>query len=213
MGVLARILSLPGVFRGLHEDQLPADPVDLFARWYRLARLSRIYWPNSTALATASRDGVPSVRMVLLKSYDKEGFVFYTNYESRKGRELGENPRASMVIYWNDLLKQVRISGSVIKTSREESERYFHSRPRGSQVGAWASNQDSVMAGRQELMEKFDRCEAEFRGKPVPLPPYWGGYRLVPDEIEFWQGRAYRLHDRFRYTLADGAWKWDRLSP
>ena len=214
MGLIARILSIRGLTRGLREEDLTADPVDLFGDWFRFAKTARIFWPNSIALATASADGSPSVRMVLLKSFDARGFVFYTNYESQKGRELDENPRASMVVYWNDLVRQVRITGRVEKVSREESEQYFHSRPRGSQIGAWASNQDSTVASRAELMEKYERFEKQFVGQSVPLPPYWGGYRLVPDQIEFWQGRTYRLHDRFRYTRsASGDWTWVRLSP
>jgi len=214
MGWLARIMSLRGLTRGLRPEDLTPDPMALFDDWYRMARRSGIYWSNSTALATASRDGAPSVRMVLLKSYDARGFVFYTNYESQKGRELTENPRASMVLYWNDLVRQVRMTGRVETITREESERYFHSRPRGSQIGAWASNQDSAVADRAELMAKYEAFEKKFAGQPVPLPPYWGGYRLIPDEIEFWQGRTYRLHDRYRYTRgADGAWTWVQLSP
>lgn len=213
MGWYARILSLRGLTRGLRESDLSADPMDLFDRWFRFARAARIYWPNSTALATASGQGRPSVRMVLLKGYDAKGFVFFTNYESHKGRDLSENPFAEMVIYWNDLVRQVRMSGRVEKVSREESEAYFHSRPRGSQVGAWASRQDQTVASRDELIRTFKDYEKKFEGAPVPLPPYWGGYRLVPDEIEFWQGRTYRLHDRFRYTRKDGSWSWVRLNP
>jgi len=213
MGLWARIVSIRGLTVGLKETDLTADPVVLFDRWFKFARKARIYWPNSTAVATADAQGHPSVRMVLLKSYDQRGFVFYTNYESQKGRELAVNPQASMVIYWNDLLRQVRMTGRVEQTTREESETYFHSRPRGSQIGAWASNQDSTVASRSELMEKYEKYEREFSGKPIPLPPYWGGYRLIPDEIEFWQGRTYRLHDRFRYSKKDGHWSWVRLSP
>jgi len=213
MGLWARILSIRGLTTGLKEADLTPDPVVLFDRWFTFARRACIYWPNSTAVATADAHGHPSVRMVLLKSYDQSGFVFYTNYESQKGRELAVNPQASMVIYWNDLLRQVRMTGRVEQTTREESETYFHSRPRGSQIGAWASNQDSTVDSRNELMEKYEKYEREFSGKPVPLPPYWGGYRLIPDEIEFWQGRTYRLHDRFRYSKKDGKWSWVRLSP
>lgn len=214
MGLWARVLSINGLVRGLRERDLSDDPIVLFDQWFKFARFARIYWPNSTAVATADAGGRPSVRMVLLKSYDSRGFVFYTNYESQKGRDLAINPQASMVIYWNDLLRQVRMTGRVEQTSREESETYFHSRLRGSQIGAWASNQDSAVSSRDELMEKYEHYEREFAGKPVPLPPYWGGYRLVPDEIEFWQGRTYRLHDRFRYTRDQKQqWSWVRLSP
>lgn len=213
MGIIARLASLRGMTRGLKESDLPADPMELFDAWFKFARKVRIYWPDSTAVATANRFGRPSVRMVLLKKYDARGFVFFTNYESRKGRDLEENPHASMVIYWNDLLRQIRMSGRIEKISTEESTAYFHSRPRGSQVGAWASNQDAVVASRDELMQKYEQFEAKFAGREVPLPPYWGGFRLVADEIEFWQARTYRLHDRFRYTRENGTWSWVRLSP
>ncbi len=213
MGIIARVLSIRGLTRGLREEDLTSDPLVLFDRWFRFARTARIFWPDATALATADADGQPSVRMVLLKSYDERGFVFYTNYESQKGRELDANPRASMVIYWNELVRQVRMTGRVEKLSREESERYFHRRPRGSQIGAWASNQDSTVTSRAELMAKYDQYEKQFAGQPVPLPPYWGGYRVVADQIEFWQGRTYRLHDRFRYTRGANGWSWVRLSP
>ncbi len=214
MGLFARLMSIRGLTRGLRESDLTADPMVLFDQWFHFARKAWIFWPDSTALATASADGQPSVRMVLLKSYDARGFVFYTNYESQKGRELEENPRASMVIYWHDLLRQIRMTGTVEKISREDSEKYFHRRPRGSQIGAWASNQDSAVASRDELMQKYDRFEKEFAGQPVPLPPYWGGFRLIPGQIEFWQGRTYRLHDRFRYSRDEkGQWTWVRLSP
>ncbi len=213
MGIIARVASLRGMTRGLRETDLTADPMALFDAWFRFARNVRIYWPDSTAVATANRFGRPSIRMVLLKKYDARGFVFFTNYQSQKGRELDENPYASMVVYWNDLLRQIRMAGRVAKVPVEESKKYFHSRPRGSQIGAWASNQDAVVSGRDELMQKYESYEKQFAGGEVPLPPYWGGYRLVPDEIEFWQARTYRLHDRFRYTRKDGAWVWARLSP
>lgn len=213
MGIIARVASLRGMTRGLRETDLTADPMALFDAWFRFARNVRIYWPDSTAVATANRFGRPSIRMVLLKKYDARGFVFFTNYQSQKGRELDENPYASMVVYWNDLLRQIRMAGRVEKVPVEESKNYFHSRPRGSQIGAWASNQDAVVSGRDELMQKYESYEKQFAGGEVPLPPYWGGYRLVPDEIEFWQARTYRLHDRFRYTRKDGAWVWARLSP
>ena len=213
MGLIARVLSIRGLTRGLREEDLAADPLVLFDRWFRFARTARIFWPDATALATADVNGQPSVRMVLLKAYDERGFVFYTNYESQKGRELDVNPRASMVFYWNELVRQVRMTGRVEKLSREDSERYFHRRPRGSQIGAWASNQDSTVASRAELMAKYEQYEREFAGQPVPLPPYWGGYRVIADQIEFWQGRTYRLHDRFRYSRVEGGWSWVRLSP
>ncbi len=213
MGLLARLCSLRGMVRGLREEDLPADPLPLFDAWFKFARRVRIYWPDSAALATADRDGNPSVRMVLLKGYRPDGFIFYTNYESQKGRDLDENPKASMVIYWNDLLRQVRITGPVEKLSREESERYFHSRLRGSQIGAWASRQDQPVESRGALMALYEEYEKKFAGDPVPLPPYWGGYRIVPDAIEFWQARTYRLHDRFVYRRKEGVWGVVRLCP
>ncbi|HMP89608.1 MAG TPA: pyridoxamine 5'-phosphate oxidase [Kiritimatiellia bacterium] len=206
-------MSIRGVTRGLRSADLTENPLTLFDQWFRFARKAGIYWPDSTALATADSNGKPSVRMVLLKSYDDRGFVFFTNYESRKGRDLGVNPYASMVIYWNDLVRQVRMTGRVEKISREESEAYFHTRPRGSQIGAWASNQDDVVESRAALMANFEKYDEQFKNKPVPLPPYWGGYRLIPEEVEFWQGRTYRLHDRFRYTRKADSWKCVRISP
>ncbi|MCB1071009.1 MAG: pyridoxamine 5'-phosphate oxidase [Kiritimatiellae bacterium] len=214
MGILARLASIPGVVGGIRERDLPASPWPLFDQWYRMARRCRVYWPNSMALATANRDGNPSVRMVLMKGYDDQGIVFYTNYDSRKGIELEENPRAEVVLYWNDLIRQVRASGRVARVSREESEAYFHSRPRGSQIGAWASHQDQPVESRPALMARVKEYQRKFHGGPVPLPEYWGGYRLMPDAFEFWQGRTYRLHDRFVYTRTqDGAWSIQRLSP
>lgn len=213
MGLIARMLSIRGLTRGLREEDLPKDPLELFDRWFTFAKKTRIYWPDATALSTADSNGIPSIRMVLLKSYDHQGFVFYTNYDSRKGIELESNPNAGLVIYWNDLVRQVRILGRVEKITHEESEKYFHSRPRGSQIGAWASNQSSEVASRDELMAKYERFESEFKGKPVPLPPHWGGYRVIPAEIEFWQGRTYRLHDRFCYKRNGDEWTWSRISP
>ncbi len=165
-------------------------------------------------LATATPDGVPSARVVLLKAFDERGFVFYTNYESQKGRELAANPRAALVFYWTSLERQVRIGGAVEMVAREESERYFRSRPFASRVGALASRQSEVLADRAELEERVKRLTLELKGGDVPLPPTWGGFRVVPASFEFWQGRPSRLHDRLRYTrAADGAWTIERLSP
>lgn len=213
MGLIARLAGLPGIVFGVDEAGLPPSPWPLFDRWYRLARRARVYWPNSMALATASADGKPSVRMVLLKGWDENGFVFFTNYDSRKGGDLAANPRGEICFYWNDLVRQIRAAGRVEKVSREQSEAYFHSRPRGSQIGAWASHQDREVESREALMEKVKAYEKQFAGGPVPLPDYWGGYRLIPDTVEFWQGRTYRLHDRFEYARAEAGWTIRRLSP
>ena len=170
--------------------------------------------PNAMVVATVDTQGRPSGRTVLLKGVDERGFTFFTNYQSRKGQELEENPNAALVFYWPDLERQVTVAGEVTKVSREESEAYFHSRPRGSQIGAWASRQSSILQSRSELEQAEKDFETRFAGKPVPLPPHWGGYRLVPDRIEFWQGRSSRLHDRFQFVRNnDGTWSVNRLSP
>ncbi|HMP73508.1 MAG TPA: pyridoxamine 5'-phosphate oxidase [Kiritimatiellia bacterium] len=215
MGLLARVVSLKGLLRGLDVSDLDADPMREYDRWYTLARRVRIYWPNSVALATADGQGRPSVRMVLLKGYGEDGITFYTNYRSQKGKELDANPWGELVIYWNDLVRQVRFSGRVSRLSREASEAYFHSRPRGSQIGAWASDQDEPVESRAVLMKRYEDYEKQFAGGEVPLPDHWGGYRLEPEWVEFWQGRAYRLHDRFRYARGSGGTGWtiQRLCP
>ena len=202
-----------GVLTGLSEADAGEDPIDLFAHWFDEAQRAGYYLPEAITLATATPDGTPSARMMLLKGFDRRGFRFFTNYESRKGKELQENPKASMVFYWNTLQRQVRVEGSVVKLPQEESEEYFHSRPRGSQLGAWASLQSSVLAHRRQLDERFADFEARFQGEEIPLPPFWGGFRLVPSRIEFWQGRANRLHDRLRFTRDGDGWTLERLSP
>ena len=202
-----------GVVRGLTDEEAGSDPFALFDRWYREAREAGLYLPESMALATATADGRPSVRQVLLKAFDERGFVFYTNYDSRKGEEIAENPRAALAVHWPILQRQVRINGGVEKTTEEESHAYFSSRPRGSQVGAWASDQSSVLGGREELERSFREAQERFSGGDIPLPPFWGGYRVIPETFEFWQGRANRLHDRLRFTRTDGEWTIDRLYP
>jgi len=202
-----------GVVQGLTEKGAGSDPLALFDRWYREARDAGLYLPESMALATATTDGRPSVRQVLLKAFDERGFVFYTNYESRKGEEIAENPRAALAIHWPILQRQVRINGAVEKTTTEESRAYFDSRPRGSRIGAWASDQSSVLQGREELERRFKETQERFPSGEVPLPPFWGGYRVVPEVIEFWQGRANRLHDRLRFTRNGTKWTIDRLYP
>jgi pyridoxamine 5'-phosphate oxidase len=200
--------------QGLSEGDVDPDPLVEFGRWYRLAEESGVAQPDAMALATATSDGVPSARMVLLKGVDGGGFVFYTNHESRKARELAENPRAALILYWSPIRRQVRVTGRVDRVSAEESEAYFRTRPHGSRLAAWASRQSSAIEGRAVLEDEYRRLEGEYAGGDVPLPPFWGGYRVTPDVIEFWMGRENRLHDRLRYTRRpDGSWQIDRLAP
>ncbi len=199
---------------GLSEADLDADPIVQFRSWLATALAEDPLDPTAMVLATVDREGRPSARVVLLKGIDERGFVFYTNYRSRKGRELDENPRAALVFFWPALDRQVRVEGDVERTSREESEAYFASRPLGSRLGAWASEQSEVLAGRGELEERLRELEERFAAGDVPLPEFWGGYRLRPGLVEFWQGRPSRLHDRFRYTrLPEDGWRIERLSP
>ena len=198
---------------GLLEKDLAKDPFRQFAQWFKEAEAGKVPEPNAMVLGTVGRDGQPSVRTVLLKGVDKRGFVFYTNYESRKSHELTGNPRAGLVFPWITLERQVIVEGTVFRVSREEAEVYFHSRPRKSQLAAWASPQSTVVAGRAVLEESFRGTEKKFGDKTVPLPPQWGGWRLAPSAMEFWQGRRNRLHDRLRYRLeTDGTWVIDRLA-
>jgi pyridoxamine 5'-phosphate oxidase len=198
---------------GLRRSDLDPDPIKQFSNWFTAAIEARIQDVNAMALATAGKDGKPSVRIVLLKGFDQDGFVFFTNYESEKGQQLTENPNAAFVFYWIEMDRQVRGSGPVEKTSRRESEYYFHSRPIGSQLGAWASRQSHVVDARRVLDARMAEVTERYGKGPVPLPPHWGGYRLRPQVMEFWQGRRNRLHDRFRYTQAKGKWTIDRLAP
>ena len=200
--------------QGLRRRDLDPDPIKQFANWFTAAIEAGIRDVNAMTLATAGADGKPSARIVLLKGFDRDGFVFFTNYESEKGRELGENPYAACVFYWIELDRQVRVSGPTQKTSREESERYFHSRPLGSQLGAWASRQSQTLDARRVLDARMAEMTERYANAPVPLPPHWGGYVVKPEQMEFWQGRANRLHDRFRYTLgSNGGWQIERLAP
>ncbi|HKV10547.1 MAG TPA: pyridoxamine 5'-phosphate oxidase [Thermoanaerobaculia bacterium] len=199
---------------GLSEEDLAPDPVEQFGRWLTVAMEVDPQEFTAMTLATADREGRPSARIVLLKGYDERGFVFYTNYESRKGRDLAENPYAALVFYWASLDRQVRIEGTIEKTSREESEAYFHSRPIGAQIGAWASRQSHPLAHREDLERAVHALEEDFGDGPVPLPASWGGYRVVPELFEFWQGRRSRLHDRLCYVrLPEGGWQIERLFP
>jgi pyridoxamine 5'-phosphate oxidase len=202
------------VAHGLRRADLDPDPIKQFAKWFGEAAAADIRDVNAMSLATATADGTPSSRIVLLKAISDRGFVFYTNYASAKGRELEQNPRAALNLFWVQLERQIRISGAVEKTTREESEEYFHSRPIGSQLGAWASEQSEVIANREALEARLTEVTDRYGGGVIPLPPHWGGYRVVPATIEFWQGRTNRLHDRFRYTRSpDGTWLIERLSP
>lgn len=200
---------------GLLESDLADDPFTQFGRWFDAAAEAGVYEPNAMTLATASAEGEPAARIVLLKGYDDAGFVFYTNYESDKAAHLAANPRASLVFYWDVLHRQVRIAGGVAKVSPEETERYFRTRPRASQLGAWASAQSGVIGDRESLEQRYAEFEARHAGREIPVPPHWGGYRLAPTRVEFWQGRTGRLHDRLRYRRdpGGGAWTVERLSP
>jgi pyridoxamine 5'-phosphate oxidase len=198
---------------GLLEKDLAKDPFRQFERWFQEAEAAKLPEPNAMILSTATREGRPSARTVLLKGLDGRGFVFYSNYESRKGRELEGNARASLVFPWIPLERQVIIEGAVTKMAREESEAYFHSRPLPSQLAAWASQQSSVVASRGVLEDSLKVLEKKYAGQTVPLPPNWGGFRVAPETVEFWQGRRSRLHDRLRYRREKDGWIVERLSP
>ena len=202
------------VAHGLRRVDLDPDPIKQFARWFGDAAAAKIRDVNAMSLATATPDGRPSARVVLLKAISERGFVFFTNYASEKGRLLEANPQAALNFFWPQLERQIRIDGSVEKTSRDESEEYFHSRPLGSQLGAWASSQSEVIASREALEVSLALVTEQYAGGAIPLPPHWGGYRLMPETIEFWQGRTNRLHDRFRYRRQeDSGWIIERLAP
>ncbi len=198
----------------LSERDLDPDPIAQFRRWLDEARAARVTFPEAMALATADGTGRPLVRHVLLRDLDERGFVFFTNYESRKGSQLTENPRAALAFYWRELERQVCVTGTVERTSREESEAYFATRPREARLGAWASRQSEVAGSRRELDDRYREMEERFPDDDVPLPPHWGGFRLAPETLEFWKGREHRLHDRLRYARSpDGSWRLERLYP
>lgn len=197
----------------LDEKSVSHDPMVEFARWFAEAQEAQVEEVNAMTLATASSDGAPSARIVLLKGFDASGFVFFTDYRSRKGEELEANPRAALVFFWSELERQVRITGTVTRTPAKESESYFRTRPLGSRLGAWVSHQSRVIPSRAPLEAGMREAEARFPDGEVPLPPHWGGYRLVPQSIEFWQGRESRLHDRIRYVRDGDRWRVERLSP
>ncbi|HEX5974986.1 MAG TPA: pyridoxamine 5'-phosphate oxidase, partial [Rubrobacteraceae bacterium] len=198
---------------GLTESDADSDPIAQFRRWFGEALAADLHEPNAMILATATPDGRPSARVVLLKGFDERGFVFYTNYEGRKGTELEANPYCALVFYWAELERQVRVEGHARRVTEKEADEYFRSRPRGSQLGARVSEQSRPVGGREALEEKLRWLEAEYDGREVPRPQFWGGYRVEPDSIEFWQGRENRLHDRLLYRLSDGEWGRERLQP
>jgi pyridoxamine 5'-phosphate oxidase len=198
----------------LNERDIDPNPIIQFKKWFDDAVAAKLLLPDAMTLATVTRDGKPSARMVLLKSVDEHGFTFYTNYNSRKANELDGTPWASLLFHWVQLQRQVRISGSVTRVSAEESDKYFQTRPRESQIGAHASPQSQVVANREELEREYKRIEELYRGKAVPRPAHWGGYCVTPSSIEFWKGRIGRLHDRILYELKlDGTWTIQRLAP
>lgn len=199
---------------GLDLPDLDPDPIRQFERWFNEAKAAGLLDANAMTVATATPDGIPSARVVLLKGLDERGFTFFTNYDSPKGRDLAANPIAALTFYWAALERQVRIVGKVSRVSREESDSYFHSRPLGSQLGAAISHQSSVIADRSVIEQELVKLEATVVDGQVPLPDFWGGYRVAPDSLEFWQGRPSRLHDRLRYRRGEnGAWVIERLSP
>ncbi|NUN08746.1 MAG: pyridoxamine 5'-phosphate oxidase [Ignavibacteriaceae bacterium] len=199
--------------RTLDISDVSQNPFEMFDKWFTEAIKSGISEANAMALATSSPGGIPSVRTVLLKDFNREGFVFFTNYESKKGKDIFQNPKASVLFFWKELERQVRISGSVKKTSRQESEEYFNLRPMDTRIGAWASAQSKPISSRSQLEEKFRQMKEKFNSGPIPLPDFWGGYRIIPNEFEFWQGRINRLHDRIYYKKKRGYWQISRLNP
>lgn len=204
----------PTTLIGLDEREVDPNPINQFRRWFEDAKATGLPLPEAMTLATSSSGSIPSARLVLLKQVDEDGFVFYTNYQSRKARDLDANPFASLVFYWPQLDYQVRIEGTVTRTSEAESDEYFQTRPRESQLGAIASPQSEVIAGRNVLEKRFAELEQSYAGKAIPRPEHWGGYRVKPERIEFWKSRPGRLHDRLRYERqSDGSWRCVRLAP
>ena len=197
----------------LNEKSISKDPFEQFDIWFKSVLNCGLSEPNAMIISTSSVVGIPSVRTVLLKSYDNRGFVFYTNYESKKGKEIAKNPNTAILFLWKEIERQVRITGRAVKMTKNESEAYFRSRQKESQLGAWASKQSNVIPNREHLIQKYERYEEQFKGKKISLPPHWGGYRVIPTEFEFWQSRENRLHDRICYTLFGKKWHISRLSP
>lgn len=199
--------------KSLSETEVDAHPIDQFSKWWDEALISQIDEVNAMTLATVSQDGRPSARIVLLKGFDENGFVFFTNYESEKGQQLLQQPFASLVFFWKELERQVRIEGTCEKVSDRESDEYFHSRPQGSQLGAWASPQSRVIEGRSVLEDNIKQLELRFSREAIQRPTHWGGFRVIPDKVEFWQGRSNRLHDRILYQKSSDSWTISRLAP
>lgn len=199
---------------GLEREDLSDDPVTQFETWFMQAHEGGVVMPNAMSLATVDADGQPSIRTVLLKLFDREGFVFYTNYSSKKAADIAANPKVALLFHWPELERQIRITGTAEKVSTAESAKYFLTRPRGSQIGAWSSDQSSVINSRQLLHAKFEEISEKFKHGEVPIPSFWGGYRVIPNGFEFWQGRVNRLHDRFSYRpLGPNQWDIHRLAP
>ena len=197
----------------LDESTVEVNPFQQFSKWMEEALKSDLLDPTGMALGTANKDGIPAVRMVLLKGFNENGFVFFTNYESHKGSDLINNPNASILFFWKELERQIRITGTIEKTSRQESEEYFHTRPLESQLSAWASRQSRPIPNRKFLENEFDELKLKYEHKQISLPPFWGGFRLIPNYFEFWQGRENRLHDRISYKIKNDFWEIVRLSP
>ena len=199
--------------QSLSEDDVDVNPITQFEKWWNEVIESKIEEPNAMTLATATKEGRPDARIVLLKGFSDKGFIFFSNYESRKARELNDNPLASLVFFWRELERQIRVEGNVKRISSEESDEYFLKRPRESRISAWSSPQSTVIQGREKLENAIKEFKLQFPGESVPRPPYWGGYIVIPEVIEFWQGRRNRLHDRIRYICHGNQWDIERLAP
>lgn len=197
----------------LSEKDVNPNPILQFEKWFKEAVDAQVNEPNAMTVCTATKDGKPSARILLLRNFNKNGFVYYTNYHSRKGKELAQNPHCALLFFWPELERQVRIEGSIEKQTPEESDMYFNTRPRTSKIGAWSSEQSAVIANREVLDKEYELFSAKFPDEQVPRPPHWGGYVVKPVSIEFWQGRTSRMHDRILYSQINGLWKTERLSP